>query len=423
MTKATESSPSPIGGKLTQAAGAAFLLIQIVVAIIAWWLLQRLDGGGKASVEVQKVISTGSWLIALITLISLLGTLAIYWLFHYRVTTPLRSARRIAEEISDGRLSARIDASHSGEARALVEALADMQEKLARLIGETRDVVWQVVESSEQLAKGAMGLSARTEHQASTLEETASSTEEFASSIRQTAENTRQATTSAQKAIENARVARGVVSETAGRMDDIRASAGKITEITNIIDGIAFQTNILALNAAVEAARAGEQGRGFAVVAGEVRALAQRSAASAKDIKRLIETAVASVEAGGALVARADGVMEGIVNSSESMLNTISEISVALSEQTSGIEQINLAVVQLERVTQQNGMQVEETSKTAEAMRQQAQALSIRVNRFRLDPTRLPDSHPNKRRSMELARQQAEEDQAAGLVPKLPSFG
>ena len=416
MTSRIDDNQTRFGGQLTLFAGAAFVLVQIGIAIIAWWTLGGLDTGDAAAAGVQHAMRVGKWLIAIMALLSLSGTLAIYLLYHHRVTSPLRSAVRIAEEIADGRLASHIDATRSGEARALVEALADMQEKLARLIGETRDVSWQVVASSEQLARGASGLSARTEHQASTLEQTASSTEEFASSIRQTAENTQQATKSARKAIEIAQQGREVVSETAERMNDIRASAKKITEITSIIDTIAFQTNILALNAAVEAARAGDQGRGFAVVASEVRALAQRSAASAKDIKRLIETTTECVEAGSALVSRADGVMAGMVQSSQSVLATISEIAVAASEQASGIEQINLAITQLERVTQQNGVQVEETAKTAEAMSRQAQSLSARVNGFRLDPTRIPDSHPNKRRSMELAQQQQEEDRAAGRL-------
>jgi methyl-accepting chemotaxis protein len=229
-----------------------------------------------------------------------------------------------------------------------------------------------------------MDLSARTEQQASSLEETASSMEELTSTVKQNAENARQANVLAVSASEVAGKGGAVVSEVVETMGAINESAKKIVDIIAVIDGIAFQTNILALNAAVEAARAGEQGRGFAVVATEVRNLAQRSAAAAKEIKSLIDNSVEKVQVGSMLVDQAGKTMAEIVESVSRVTDIMSEISAASQEQTSGIEQVNMAITQMDQVTQQNAALVEEASAAAQSMRDEADGLASVVSAFRV---------------------------------------
>ena len=284
------------------------------------------------------------------------------------------------------------DADLTRRIPAMTGELGGLGAAVNLFIARLHDIVAEVVAksasiaiASSQISTGSTDLSSRTEQQASTLEETASSMEEFTTSIRQTAANTQAAAQSARHAIENAEAGRGIVVDAGERMNDIHVSAKRITEITNIIDSIAFQTNILALNAAVEAARAGEQGRGFAVVAGEVRALAQRSASSAKDIKHLIDDTAASIEAGTTLVRNAGAAMEKIVDSNQEVLHTVTEINTAAGEQSAGVEQVNKAIMQLEGVTQQNAALVEESAAAAESMRDQAGQLHELVSRFKLD--------------------------------------
>jgi methyl-accepting chemotaxis protein len=242
----------------------------------------------------------------------------------------------------------------------------------------------EIANSSQQIRTGNVDLSIRTETQASTLEETAASMEEFTTSIKQTASNTKMASKAAHDAISRAETGRNIVDDAIVRMSEIHSSAIKIAEITNIIDSIAFQTNILALNAAIEAARAGEHGRGFAVVAAEVRALAQRSGASAKDIKQLIEKAVDSVENGKMLVGRAGIAMHEIVESNREVLGTVEEITRATSEQAIGVEQVNLAIIQMEEATQQNAALVEQSAAAADSMLEQAEGLTALVAKFKL---------------------------------------
>ena len=261
----------------------------------------------------------------------------------------------------------------------------------------------EISTSARQISAGNADLSSRTESQASSLEETASSMEEFTSSIRQTANNTQLASKAARGAIERAENGRKIVADASDRMIEIHASSRKITEITNIIDSIAFQTNILALNAAVEAARAGEQGRGFAVVASEVRALALRSGASAKDIKQLIEDTVANVEIGKELVVNAGVAMDGIVQSNREVLTTVEEINLAATEQAIGVEQVNKAIVQMEEVTQQNAALVEQSAAAADSMHDQAQGLLELVSRFKLNDEKLHEEQTRKRREATLA--------------------
>jgi methyl-accepting chemotaxis protein len=259
-----------------------------------------------------------------------------------------------------------------------------MQENLRSLVGDVAAGAHTVSDSSAQIAQGNLDLSQRTEEQASTLEETASSMEELTSTVTQNAENARQASQLAVSASDVARKGGQVVGQVVATMNGISESSRKIADIIGVIDGIAFQTNILALNAAVEAARAGEQGRGFAVVAAEVRNLAQRSAAAAKEIKTLIGDSVDKVQAGTKLVDAAGKTMEEIVGSVKKVSDLIAEIAAASQEQSSGIGQVNTAVTHMDQVVQQNASLVEEATAATESMKEQASALLQVVSRFRL---------------------------------------
>jgi len=230
-----------------------------------------------------------------------------------------------------------------------------------------------------------MDLSSRTEEQASSLEETASSMEELTSTVRQNADNARQADRLAAIASDVATKGGATVSQVVHMMGEINASSRKIADIISVIDGIAFQTNILSLNAAVEAARAGEQGRGFAVVAAEVRTLAQRSAAAAKEIKLLIDDSVGKVEAGTRLVDQAGATMQEVVQSIQRVAGIMGEITAASAEQSAGIEQINQAVIQMDQVTQQNATLVEQAAAAAQSLQDQASVLAAAVSAFKLD--------------------------------------
>ncbi|HEU4374871.1 MAG TPA: methyl-accepting chemotaxis protein, partial [Telluria sp.] len=236
---------------------------------------------------------------------------------------------------------------------------------------------------------GNLDLSSRTEQQASSLEETASSMEELTSTVKQNADNARQANSLATTASDVASRGGAVIGNVVQTMEEINSSARQIVDIIGVIDGIAFQTNILALNAAVEAARAGEQGRGFAVVASEVRNLAQRSAAAAKEIKSLIGNSVERVDAGSKLVNEAGATMQEIVESVRRVTDIMGEITAASQEQTAGIDQINVAITQMDQVTQQNAALVEEASAASEAMHEQAGKLAQVVSVFKLDSSRI----------------------------------
>jgi methyl-accepting chemotaxis protein len=253
-----------------------------------------------------------------------------------------------------------------------------------QIVSQVRTSSDTISTGSTQIAAGNQDLSSRTEQQASSLEETASSLEELTSTVKQNADNARQANQLAQSASDVANKGGMVVSQVVDTMGSINESSKKISDIISVIDGIAFQTNILALNAAVEAARAGEQGRGFAVVAAEVRTLAQRSAAAAKEIKELISDSVEKVDTGSKLVDQAGTTMHEIVESIRRVTDIMGEITAASQEQTAGIEQINQAVSQMDQVTQQNASLVEEAAAAAEAMRDQAAGLAQAVGVFKI---------------------------------------
>jgi len=307
----------------------------------------------------------------------------IAWRITASITTPVARALAIAETVAAGDLTSRIEVTSKDELGQLLAALKKMNDSLLGTVGTERSATELIASASSQVAAGSLDLSSRTEEQASALEETASSMEELTSTVRQNADNARQANVLAGVASTVAERGGAVIGQVVGTMDAINAASKRIADIIGVIDGIAFQTNILALNAAVEAARAGEQGRGFAVVATEVRNLAQRSAAAAKDIKQLIEDSTGKVGDGSRLVNEAGSTMEEIVDSIRRVTDIMAEISAASGEQSAGIEQINGAIVQMDQVTQQNAALVEETSAAADAMRQQAATLAEAVAVFR----------------------------------------
>jgi methyl-accepting chemotaxis protein len=292
---------------------------------------------------------------------------------------------RMLSALSKGDLTDRITNEYHGTFGQLKDDSNATAENLKEIIAQVKEATDTINTASKEIAAGNTDLSQRTEEQASSLEETAASMEELTSTVKQNAENAKQANQLAKGASEIAVKGGDVVGQVVGTMSSINESSRKIVDIISVIDGIAFQTNILALNAAVEAARAGEQGRGFAVVAAEVRNLAQRSAAAAKEIKTLIGDSVDKVEVGTKLVDEAGKTMEEIVNAVKRVTDIMAEISAASLEQSSGIEQVNQAITQMDEVTQQNAALVEEAAAAAESMEEQAQTLAQAVAIFKLD--------------------------------------
>jgi len=299
--------------------------------------------------------------------------------------TGISDVVRVANALAKGDLTQTISKDYPGSFGEMKTGVNGTVENLKVLVGEIKGATDTINTASKEIASGNSDLSQRTEEQASSLEETASSMEELTSTVKQNTENAKQANQLAINASDVAGKGGAVVSQVVVTMDSINESSRKIVDIISVIDGIAFQTNILALNAAVEAARAGEQGRGFAVVAGEVRNLAQRSAAAAKEIKTLIGDSVEKVEGGSKLVAQAGQTMEEIVTSIRRVTDIMSEITAASVEQSAGIEQVNLAITQMDEVTQQNAALVEEAAAAAEALEEQAQNLSVSVGTFKMD--------------------------------------
>ncbi|NRR30197.1 MCP four helix bundle domain-containing protein [Oxalobacteraceae bacterium] len=313
------------------------------------------------------------------------------------VSVPLGIALQVARTVAAGDLTSKIEVKSSDETGLLMAALKDMNESLQKIVGIVRVGTDTIATASSQIASGNLDLSSRTEQQASSLEETASSMEELTGTVKQNADNARQATQLAESASAVAHKGGAVVSQVVRTMGSISDSSKKIIDIISVIDGIAFQTNILALNAAVEAARAGEQGRGFAVVASEVRNLAQRSASAAKEIKLLIGSSVEQVDIGGKLVEQAGTTMTEIVDSVRRVADIMVEIAAASQEQTSGIEQINQAISQMDEVTQQNAALVEEAAAAAGALQDQAQGLSQAVSVFQLESEPATTSNTKQR--------------------------
>ncbi|MFZ5548974.1 MAG: methyl-accepting chemotaxis protein [Pseudomonadota bacterium] len=341
-------------------------------------------GGQKAYEAAQASFqSTRLMVAALLGLaVALGGVLA--WLITRSITAPIAQAVRVAETVAAGDLRSRIVAEGKDETARLLRALQTMNDQLVDIVGQVRNGADSIATGSTQIATGNADLSQRTEEQASNLQQTAASMEQLTSTVKQNADTASQATQLAGGASSAAARGGEVVGQVVATMQAISDSSTRIEDIIGVIDGIAFQTNILALNAAVEAARAGEQGRGFAVVAGEVRSLAQRSAGAAHEIKRLISDSKGKVQDGSRLVAEAGQSMQDIVLQVGRVSDLIGEISAASAEQSTGIEQIGMAVSQLDQVTQQNAALVEESAAAAESLRRQAADLTGKMAVFKL---------------------------------------
>ncbi|HTN67133.1 MAG TPA: methyl-accepting chemotaxis protein [Burkholderiaceae bacterium] len=322
-------------------------------------------------------------MLALAAVASLLAVGFAYFVTR-SITRPLDHAVHIANTVAAGDLGSQIKVASSDETGQLMQALKNMNHSLTTIVGSVRSGTDTIATASSQIAAGNLDLSARTEEQASSLEETASSMGQFTSTVKQNAEHALQASQLALSASGIASKGGAVVAQVVDTMGSINASSKKIVDIIGVIDGIAFQTNILALNAAVEAARAGEQGRGFAVVAAEVRHLAQRSAAAAKEIKTLIDDSVDKVDTGARLVDEAGATMSQIVDSVKRVTDIMNEIATASREQIVGIEQVNQAITQMDGATQQNAALVEEAAAASGSLREQAEKLLLQVSVFRL---------------------------------------
>ena len=399
--------------RMVGAIGVVFALL-LLLGAVGWWgmqsqgaiqaeLLQLAQQGAqepaaRAALEVlaQRSASTSGWAVGLFLAVlglALLIVLPSTLLNMVSITRPLEQAQGLAAAIARGDLGTQTDLSGRDELTQLMRNLADMQASLARTVGEVRQAADGIRQASGEIASGNQDLSNRTEQTAGNLQQTAASMDQITAAVQQSSQAAHSALGMAQ---DNATVAeRGgqVVGQVVRTMDAINQSSQKIHDIIGVIDGIAFQTNILALNAAVEAARAGEAGRGFAVVAAEVRSLAGRSAAAAREIKQLIGVSVEKVGAGAQLVHQAGANIREIVANAQKISAFISEISRASGEQASGLSAVNGAVSELDQMTQQNAALVEQSAAAAQALREQAQRLSELVAVFRLPDAAHP-MHP-----------------------------
>lgn len=298
------------------------------------------------------------------------------------IARPIKEVARVVEVLKMGKLTETMDGDFNGTFSELQLNMNGTMKKLLVMVSEIRAASTQIGAAAGEISQGNSDLSQRTEEQAASLEETASSMEELTSTVRQNADNSKQANILAAKAKSEAEAGGDVIDSTISAMTAINIASTKIEDIISVIDEIAFQTNLLALNAAVEAARAGEQGRGFAVVAAEVRSLAKRSAAAAKEIKVLIKDSVEKVDEGTRLVGESGNTLAGIVSSVKKVSDIIAEIAAASSEQSSGISQVGNAIIQLDEVTQQNAALVEQAAAASESMDEQAKNLNTQMAFF-----------------------------------------
>ncbi len=367
--------------------------------------LRYLDASGTERIAIFSAVPDRNWVVVGDTIlgeftqeatdlrniaaaVALVATLILAALLYSAIRSmllrPLAQATHTARKLATGDLTIRLQTKRTDEVGQLLTSINSIGQGLANVVWNIRHGTKTLSTATNEIAAGNLDLSSRTEQQASSLEETASAMEEMTSTVKENAANAEQANQLARTASEVAVKGGNVVSEVVNTMDSINQSSKKIVDIISVIDGIAFQTNILALNAAVEAARAGEQGRGFAVVAGEVRSLAQRSSAAAREIKGLIEDSVQKVQSGSKLVAHAGETMSEVVASIKRVDNIMHEISSASREQSIGIEQVNQAIAQMDQVTQQNAALVEQAAAAAESLQSQTTELNNVVDVFKI---------------------------------------
>ncbi|AUO64006.1 methyl-accepting chemotaxis protein II [Citrobacter freundii complex sp. CFNIH2] len=334
--------------------------------------------------ESARDYQFAQWQLAILAVALVLILVVVWYGIRHTLLNPLSRVIAHIREIAGGNLTNTLTVAGRNEIGELASSVDHMQRSLVETVTQVREGSDAIYSGTTEIATGNTDLSSRTEQQASALEETAASMEELTATVKQNADNARQASQLAQSASETAQHGGKVVDNVVKTMHEIAGSSKKIADIISVIDGIAFQTNILALNAAVEAARAGEQGRGFAVVAGEVRNLASRSAQAAKEIKALIEDSVSRVDTGSVLVESAGETMNDIVNAVTRVTDIMGEIASASDEQSRGIDQVALAVSEMDRVTQQNASLVQESAAAAAALEEQASRLTMAVSAFRL---------------------------------------
>lgn len=346
-------------------------LALLTTGSIGWWALAQ-----NPSTAVQSNIVVGATIAGLLLLAYFAASMA------RNILSPLKQASQMANTLAAGDLTGKFAINRSDEFGELLKALAQMGVNLRATVLDVQRNALTVRQASGEIAEGNLDLSQRTEEQASSLEETASSMEQLTSTVRQNTDNSINANQLAVKARDVTAKGGDMMKTVVSTMSSISESSNKIADIITVIDGIAFQTNILALNAAVEAARAGEQGRGFAVVATEVRSLAQRSATAAKEIKALIDDSVLKVNEGTELVNQAGQTMDEIVASIKHVTEIMSDITAASREQSTGIEQVNQAITQMDEVTQQNAALVEEAAAAASSLEQQADELVGAISIF-----------------------------------------
>jgi methyl-accepting chemotaxis protein len=340
-------------------------------------------GSGVYLDKINSMVLARSLNFLIFALVTMGALLTICLFVSRSITRPMSHAIRVAQSVAAGDLSMRIEVRNRNETGQLMQALKDMNASLMRTVEQVRIGTHTIAAASGQVASGNFDLSARTDMQARSLADTASTMRHLTDTVNQNADSARQANQLAASASEVAIKGGDVVTQVIDTMGSINASSKKIVDIIGVIDGIAFQTNILALNAAVEAARAGEQGRGFAVVATEVRNLAQRSSAAAKEIKLLIGDSVEKVEVGSRLVDQAGATMDDIVASVKRVTDIMGEITAASRDQSDGIDQVNRAIAEMNEVTQQNATLVEQAAAAAESMQDEAGNLSQVVSVFK----------------------------------------